>query len=80
LIIFGIRVLNPVHDAARFRARSTSHTVAVQDGCTKIPLAAAGAQAGETILSSGFSGHGCYRFAHPDPPETDQVLEDWRIR
>jgi hypothetical protein len=29
-----------LHDAARFRARSTSHTVAVQDGCTNIPLAA----------------------------------------
>ena len=29
-----------LHDAARFRARSTSHTVAARDGCTKIPLAA----------------------------------------
>ena len=29
-----------MRDAARFRARSTSHTVAVPDGCTNIPLAA----------------------------------------
>ena len=29
-----------MRDAARFRARSTSHTVAVRDGCTNIPLAA----------------------------------------
>ena len=29
-----------LHDAARFRARSTSHTVAARDGCTNIPLAA----------------------------------------
>jgi hypothetical protein len=31
-----------------------SHTVAVEDGCTKIPLSAAGAQAGETNLFDGF--------------------------
>src|SRR5271165_4775937 len=62
-----------LHDAARFRARSTSHTVAAQDGCTKIPLAAAGAQGGETILWIGISGHGCYRFVHPDPP----LRQDW---
>ena len=36
-----------MHDAARFRARSTSHTVAVPDGCTNIPLAAGRAQEDE---------------------------------
>jgi hypothetical protein len=30
-----------------------SHTVAVQDGCTNIPLAAGRARAGETILRIG---------------------------
>ena len=43
-------------------------------------LRRAGAQAGETILKIGVSGHGFRRFVHPDPPETDQVLEDLRIR
>ena len=36
-----------LHDAARFRARSTSHSVAVHDGCTNIPLAAGKAQEDE---------------------------------
>ena len=35
------------------RARSTSHTLAVRGGCTKIPLAAVGAQEDETILCFG---------------------------
>ncbi len=43
-----------LHDAARFRARSTSHTVAAQDGCTKIPLAAAGAQGAKPFCGSAF--------------------------
>ena len=38
-----------MRDAARFRARSTSHTVAVRDGCTNIPLAAGGAQEDENL-------------------------------
>ena len=38
-----------LHDAARFRARSTSHTVAVRDGCTNIPLAAGRAQEDENL-------------------------------
>src|ERR1700680_5250155 len=42
------RFSTQLHDAARFRARSTSHTVAVRDGCTNIPLAAGRAQEDET--------------------------------
>jgi len=38
-----------LRDAARFRARSTSHTVAVRDGCTNIPLAAGRAQEDENL-------------------------------
>jgi hypothetical protein len=65
---------------ARFRdlvvaARSTSHPVAAQSDCTNIPLAAGGAQEDETILNSGFSGHGFRRFIHLDPPGLT-VLED----
>ena len=63
-------------DAARFRARSTSHPVAARDGCTNIPLAAGRAQANETILPIGISGHGLPRFVHPDPPE---LIRSWKI-
>jgi hypothetical protein len=77
--LFGIQGLSPIlHDEARFRARSTSHSVAAQGGCTMIPLAAVGAQEDETILEDGLSGHAKVRFVHPDP-RTDQVLEDRRI-
>jgi len=73
---FGIRGPSPLHDAARFRARSTLHTVAAQGGCTNIPLAAGGAQAGETILKIDVSGHGLDRFVHPDPPG---LIRSWKI-
>src|SRR4029077_6737166 len=65
-----------LHDAARFRARSTSHTVAARDGCTNIPLAAGRGSGDETILSIGMSGHGYHRFVHPDPPE---LIRSWEI-
>jgi hypothetical protein len=35
-----------------------------------------GAQADETILESGFSGHAELRFVHPDPPEP---ITSWKI-
>jgi hypothetical protein len=66
-------------DAARFRARSTSHPVAARDGCTNIPLAAG--------RGSGERNHSSNRHFRPwttsvRPPgsaRTDQVLEDLRI-
>src|ERR1700727_1684809 len=65
-----------LHDAARFRARSTSHTVAARDGCTNIPLAAGRGSGDETILSIGMSGHCYHRFRPPRSARTDQVLGD----
>jgi hypothetical protein len=59
---FGIQALNPLHDAARIRARSTSHAVAARNGCTKIPLSAGRAQEDETILENGVSDHAKVRF------------------
>ena len=47
------KVRAQLHDAARFRARSTSHSVTARHGCTNIPLAAVGAQEDETILAYG---------------------------
>ena len=65
-----------MHDAARFRARSTSHSVAAHGGCTNIPLAAVGAQEDETILEDGFLGHAKVRFVHLDPPG---LIRSWKI-
>ena len=47
---FGIQGLSPISRSGRFLARSNSHSVAVRDGCTNIPLAAVEAQEDETIL------------------------------
>ena len=44
---FGIQVEAHLRDAARFRARSTSHAVAAHSSCTKIPLSAGRAQEDE---------------------------------
>ena len=52
--VFGIQGPSPFPRSGFFLARSTSHSVAVRDGCTNIPLAAGGAQEDETILESGF--------------------------
>lgn len=41
----------PMHDAARCRARSNLYTVAVQNSSTNIPLAADKAQKDGTILA-----------------------------
>src|SRR5208337_1872480 len=47
-----------LHDAARFRARSTSHPVAVRDGCTNIPLAAGRGSGGRNHSHFRHTGHG----------------------
>src|SRR5450759_2748556 len=66
----------PIARSGRFLARSNSHSVAVRDGYTNIPLAAVGAQEDETILFNGFSSHALKRFVHPDPPE---LIRSWKI-
>ena len=73
---FGIQGLSPITRPGRFLARSTSHSVAARSDCTNIPLAAAGAQEDETILESGFLGHGSRRFVHLDPPG---IIRSWKI-
>src|SRR5436190_2694206 len=65
-----------LRDAARFRARSTSHAVAAHSSCTKIPLSAGRAQEDETILESGISGHGLLRFVYLDPPG---LIRSWEM-
>ena len=65
-----------LRDAARFRARSTSHAVAAHRSCTKIPLSGAGLRKTMTILESGISGHGLPRFVYLGSARTDQVLGD----
>ena len=65
-----------LHDAARFRARSTLHTVAAQGGCTNIPLAAGRGSGGRNHSVDRHFSHGSYRFVHPDPPE---LIRFWKI-
>jgi hypothetical protein len=65
-----------LHDAARFRARSTSHTVAVRDGCTNIPFAAGG--------GSGGRNHSGRRHFRPwlfavRPPGSAELIRSWKI-
>jgi hypothetical protein len=40
----AIRGLSPIAQPGRYHTRSNSHSVAVRDGCTNIPLAAGGAR------------------------------------
>jgi len=65
---FGIHGLSPFARSGRLRTRSTSHSVAAERGCTKIPLAAGRAQEDETILEIGYWRHANARFVHLDPP------------
>ena len=66
----------PIARSGRFLARSNSHSVAVRDGCTNIPLTAVKAQEDETILINGVSGHALKRFVYPDPP---RLIRPWKI-
>ena len=65
-----------LRDAARFRARSTSHAVAAHSSCTKIPLSAGRLRKTRTILESGISGHGLLRFVYLDPPG---LIRSWEM-
>jgi hypothetical protein len=63
-------------DAARFRARSTSHPVAARDGCTNIPLAAG--------RGSGERNHSSNRHFRPwttsvRPPGSPELIRSWRF-
>jgi hypothetical protein len=77
---FGSKVQAHLRDAARFRARSTSHAVAAPVAAApRSRFRRAGLRKTRTILESGISGHGLLRFIYLDPPRTDQVLGDDRI-
>src|SRR5271155_3043155 len=45
----GIQGLSPIAQPGRLRTRSTSHSVAIRNGCTSIPLAAGRAQEDENL-------------------------------
>ena len=58
---FGIQGPSHLRDAARFRARSTSHAVAAHSSCTKIPLSAGRAQGRrEPFSKAAFQALVCY--------------------
>jgi len=56
-----------LHDAARSRAWSNSHSVAALDGCTIIPLAADLGSGDETILDERHLSQPAMRFVDLDP-------------
>ncbi|HEX3500774.1 MAG TPA: hypothetical protein VHT04_15765, partial [Stellaceae bacterium] len=68
------------HDAAHFRARSTSHTVAAHSGCTNIPLAAGRAQEDENHSRKRRFRPWLASVRPPGSARTDQILEDDGIR
>src|SRR6266404_5040479 len=69
-----------LRDAARFRARSTSHAVAAHSGCTKIPLSAGRAQEDENHSRKRHFRPWLATVRLPGSARTDQVLEDDGIR
>ena len=77
---FGIQGRARLHDAARFRARSTSHPVAALGGCTKIPLAAGWAQEDENHSLQRRFKPWLQSDRPPGSARTDQVLVDYTIR
>jgi len=72
---FGIQGLSPIAQPGRFRTRSTSHTVAVRDGCTNIPLAAGRAQEDENLSRKRRFRPRIASVRPPGSVRTDQVLE-----
>jgi hypothetical protein len=69
-----------LYDAARFRALSTSHTVAADDGCTNIPLAACRAQEDENHSRKRHFRPWLASVRPPGSARTDQVQEDDGVR
>src|SRR5208337_3062988 len=62
--------------AQRLLAGPTSHSVAVRDGSTMIPLSAERAQENETNLRNGSSGPRSRTVRSPGSARTDRVLEE----
>ena len=66
-----------LRDAARFRARSTSHAVAAHKQLHQDPaFGGQGSGKTRTILESGISGHGLLRFVYLDPPG---LIRSWEM-
>jgi hypothetical protein len=73
---FGSKVQAHLCDAARFRARSTSHAVAAYSSCTKIPLSAGRAQEDENHSQKRHFRPWLATVRLPGSARTDQVLGD----
>jgi hypothetical protein len=65
-----------LRDAARFRARSTSHAVAAHSSCTKIPLSAGRAPEDENHSRKRHFRPWLATVRLPGSARTDQVLGD----
>jgi len=69
----------PGQRAQRLLAGPTSHSVAVRDGSTMIPLSTERARENETNLRNGSSGPWTRTVRSPASARTDQVLEEGGI-
>jgi hypothetical protein len=65
-----------LRDAARLRARSTSHAVAALAAAPRSRFRRAGLRKTRTILESGISGHSLLRFVYLDPPG---LIRSWEL-
>src|ERR1700732_359844 len=71
---FGIQGLSPIAQPGRFRTRSTSHSVAIRNGCTNIPLAADRAQEDENLSRNRRFRPRIASVRPPGSVRTDHVL------
>src|ERR1700680_3386067 len=71
---FGIQGLSPIAQPGRLRTRSTSHSVAIRNGCTNIPLAAGRAQEDENLSRKLRSRRRIASVLPPGSIRTDHVL------
>ena len=76
LQLLRFQVQAHLRDAARFRARSTSHAVAAHSSCTKIPLSAGRAQEDENHSRKRHFRPWLATVRLPGSARTDQVLGD----
>jgi hypothetical protein len=80
MTFFRHRRSEPGLRAQRLLTGPTSHSVAVRDGSTMIPLSTERAQENETNLRNGSSGPWTRTVRSPGSARTDRVLEEGELR
>jgi hypothetical protein len=73
---FGIQGLSPIARPGSFPRQINLTSGRRTKRLHQNPACGSGAQEDETILQSGFLGHGALRFVHLDPPG---LITSWKI-